>query len=117
MAGKTLLGAKPEFETQLKKAFKQAAYDAFMTTLVDGKNVDPAINASIRKDMMSAAEKYSDTFSDTIYQPIADAIYKFVLEIGIQLTPKGTLIAPQAPSGSLPITGTASTATSDFIVS
>ena len=91
-------------------------YEAFMTSLGKGDDVDPTISATITADMEIAARKYSMKFASVLAPRLADAIYKFVSEIGINLSPKGTLLAPQAMSGVLPVTGTASTSTKDIVV-
>lgn len=114
MAGLTLAAAKPKLETDLKKLLEDSFYEAEMTAFNEGGDADPRIMVMVKQEMDKAAHKKAKKFADKAYKPLAEAIYKFVLEIGIDLIPTGKLIAPQAPSGSLPITGTASTATSDF---
>lgn len=112
----TLAASLPKFNADLFKSIQDAMYEAYMSSLDKGDNVDPAIAARIRADMEIAARKYALTFAKKLAPALADNIYKFVSEIGIILTPKGTLIAPQAPAGALPITGVASTTTKDFTI-
>lgn len=116
MAGKTLIASKPKLETDLKKLLEDASYEAEMTMLGDGKNVDSGVAARVKKDFDTSARKKAQKFAEMAYRPLAQAIYDFVMEIGITLIPKGTLIAPQAPAGALPITGSASTMTQDFTI-
>lgn len=114
MAGKTLAGAKPELESNIKKLLEDAFYEAEMTALDSGGDADPRIMAMVKQEMDKASRKKAQKFANEAYKPLAEAIYKFVLEIGIDLIPTGKLMAPQAPSGTLPIVGSASTMTSDF---
>jgi hypothetical protein len=117
MAGLTLAGAKPKLEADLKKLLEDALYEAEMSMLNEGADIDLGIAARIKNDIiMPANRKKAQKFAEQAYKPLAQAIYDFVSEIGITLTPKGTLIAPQAPSGALPITGAASTTTQDFTI-
>lgn len=108
---KTLAGAKPELANDLKDLLQKAAYEALLTgNRPSGDN--PEISANTTKVMQDAAQRFSDKFAELAYQPMADAIYKFVKEIGITAVPKGTLIAPT--SGG-PVTG--SIIINDFIIS
>lgn len=116
MAGQTLAASKPKLEQDIKKLLEDACYEAEMTMINGGSKADPRIVAKIQKDMDAASRKKARKFAEKAYKPLAEAIYNFVKEIGINLTPKGTLIAPQAPAGALPITGTASTSTQDIII-
>lgn len=116
MAGKTLAASLPTLQADLLNCLKKASYEAFKTTALSGDNVDPTISATISADMENAATQFSVKFASELSQPMAQAIYNFVSEIGIVLTPTGLLMAPQAPAGSLPIVGSASTTTHDFVI-
>lgn len=116
MAGLTLQGAKPKLEQDLKKLLEDASYEADMSMLQENGDVDPRIAAKVKKDMDAACRKKAQKFAEKAYKPLAQAIYDFVKEIGINLVPKGTLIAPQAPAGALPVTGSASTSTQDITI-
>ena len=116
MAGLTLQGAKPKLEQDLKKLLEDASYEADMAMLLEDGSVDSRIAAKIKSDMDKACRKKAQKFAEKAHKPLAQAIYDFVKEIGINLVPKGTLIAPQAPSGSLPVTGSASTSTQDITI-
>lgn len=116
MAGKTLAASKPKLEQDLKKLLENASYEADMTMACDKGEADPRISAKLNKDMSEACRKKAKKFAEEAYKPLAQAIYDFVMEIGINLTPRGTLIAPQAPSGALPVQGVASTSTQDITV-
>ena len=117
MAGKTLAGARPKLEKDIKKLLEDSFYEAEMTALDEGGDADPRIIAMVKQEMDKASRKKAQKFAEEAYKPLAKAIYEFVLEIGIDLIPTGKLMAPQAPSGTLPVTGTASTTTSDFKIS
>ena len=117
MAGKTLAAAKPKLEADIKKLLEDSFYEAEMTAFNMGTDADPRIIAMVQQEMDKASRKKAQIFAARACMPLAKAIYEFVLEIGIDLIPTGMLMAPQAPSGTLPITGKASTMTSDFIIS
>jgi hypothetical protein len=88
-----------------------------MSLLNEGADIDAGIAARIKNDIIEPANrKKAQKFAENAYKPLAQAIYDFVMEIGITLTPRGTLLAPQAPSGTLPVTGAASTTTKDFTI-
>ena len=90
---KTLAGAKPDLENDLKILLQKASYEAFMTAnLPDSSN--PEVAGFVTDTMMDAAQKFSDKFSEEAYQPMANAIYKFVKEIGILAKP-AALMSPQ----------------------
>lgn len=116
MAGKTLAASKPKLEQDLKKLLENASYEAELTMILDNSSVDPRIASKIKSDMDKACRKKAQKFAEKAYRPLAQAIYDFVVEIGINLVPKGTLIAPQAITGALPITGSASTSTQDITI-
>lgn len=116
MAGMTLAASLPKLNADLLKCLQDAMYEAYMSMLEKGDNVDPAISATIRADMEIAARKYAMTFASKLAPELSKAIHAFVSEIGITLAPKGTLLAPQAVTGVLPITGVASTTTQDITV-
>ena len=117
MAGKTLAAAKPKLEEDIKKLLEDSFYEAEMTAFDMGCDADPRITAMVQQEMDKASRKKARKFAEEAYKPLAKAIYEFVLEIGIDLIPTGMLLAPQASSGTLPVTGKASTMTSDFIIS
>lgn len=116
MAGKTLAASKPKLEQDLKKLLYDAFYEAEMSMFNDASSADSRIIASAKQSMTKASQDKANKFADKAYKPLAQAIYDFVMEIGINLVPAGTLIAPQAPTGALPITGSASTSTKDITV-
>lgn len=116
MAGLTLQGAKPKLEQDLKKLLEDACYEADMSMLIENSSVDPRIASKVKSDMDAACRKKAQKFADTAHKPLAQAIYEFVKEIGINLVPKGTLLCPQSPAGVNPITGQASTSTQDITI-
>ena len=94
--GKTLAASKPILEQDLYNAF----YDAYMTQY----HADPSLN-SCNNDAKSAIEKSADKFSKSLSKDMAQAIYDFVMEIGIQANASGVVIAPSGPcTGVIPPT-------------
>ena len=71
-----------------------AAYSAYMTA--NNQSDSPEISAFVTQTMNAAAQKFSDKFAEVAYQPMADAIYKFVKEIGILAKPTA-LLSPHGP--------------------
>lgn len=116
MAGLTLQGAKPKLEADLLKLLEDASYEADMSMLLEDSETDPRIAAKIKQDMDIACRKKAQTFAQKAYKPLAQAIYDFVKEIGINLSPKGTLLCPQSPAGINPVQGMASTSTQDITI-
>lgn len=115
MAGKTLAASKPKLEQDLKKLLEDACYESEMTMFNENTDADPRIVATVRNTMDEAAHKKAKKFAEQAYQPLAQAIYDFVMEIGINLVPKGTLLAPPGIAGG-PVTGSASTSTQDITI-
>lgn len=94
----TLEGAKPILQQDLYNAF----YNAYMTQYASNNLKDIA---KFDNDMKEAMEKKAKDFSEQLSKDMAEAIYKFVKEIGIQATVTGTIIAPSGPcTGSIPST-------------
>ena len=116
MPGKTLAASLPTLITDVTKCAQEAMKEAILATAESGDSVDPTITATIKADLEILANKIALKFASKLAPSLAQAIYAFVSEIGITLIPKGTLIAPQAPAGALPITGVASTTTQDITV-
>lgn len=98
---KTLIVAKSQLSLDLKKVLREAAYEAQITCKSDG--ADKEIRSALHRRIDEAAMKFAEKFADTAHKPMAEAIYNFVKEIGIVVTPMGTLIS--ATPGS-PVTGT-----------
>ena len=115
MAGKTLAASKPKLEQDLKTLLEDSFYESEMTAFSTGKG-DPRISAAVKKTMDEGARKKAQKFAEKAYKPLAQAIYDFVMEIGINLVPKGTLLCPQSPAGVQMVTGQASTSTQDITI-
>lgn len=98
---KTLIVAKSQLALDLKKVLREAAYEAQITCKSDG--ADKEIQSALHRRIDEAAMKFAEKFADVAHKPMAEAIYKFTKEIGIVVTPMGTLIS--ATPGS-PVTGT-----------
>lgn len=111
----TLAGAKPKLQADIMQCAHDAIKEAYMTSISSGE-ADPVIATKIKADAQIASEKYATEFAKSLAPKLADAIYNFVKEISITLTPTGTLIAPQAPAGSLPVTGVSGTEIGDIKV-
>lgn len=101
---KTLKGALPLLQADLTKALTKASYEAFMTTMNGGG--DKTMGPVIEKQITQAGVTFANKFAQELAEPLSKAIYNFTKEMGIILTPSGSLIAPQAVSGALPVTGT-----------
>ena len=94
--GMTLAGAKPKLEQDLYKAFNDAYLSQFQSNPDAGKYSGEAQNS-----VKESADKFAKELSKTM----AQAIYDFVKEIGIQATLSGTVISPSGPcTGALPPT-------------
>ena len=101
----TLVVAKSQLGIDLKKILRDAAYEAQVTCKSDGSDED--IKKVMHKHIEEAAKKFADKFAEEAAKPMAEAIYKFTKEIGIVMTPKGTLLcaAPGSPVvGAVPMT-------------
>lgn len=111
----SLVAAKPILQQKIQECAYEAMYEAFMSTMLGGK-ADPAISLKIENDMKMAGQKYAQKFSEKIAPKLAQAIFNFVFDISISLTPAGSLLAPQAPTGVLPVQGVSSTEIGDITV-
>lgn len=93
----TLAGAKTILQMDLFNAFK----DAYMTQFESNVVTAASKYDSGRK---SSLEKKAIEFADSLSKDMAEAIYAFVKEIGIQATISGTVVAPSGPCmGSIQI--------------
>lgn len=94
--GITLSAAKPKLEKDLYKAFYDAYTSQFSSNSEAGKHSG---------DAQKVIEDGADKFADKLSKSMAQAIYDFVKEIGIQATLSGTVISPSGPcTGALPPT-------------
>lgn len=94
----TLNAAKIILQQDLFKAFK----DAYMTQYESNK-VSSA--SKYDHDVKQALNKKAIEFANSLSVDMADAIYNFVKEIGIQVTIPPSVIAPSGPcSGIIPMT-------------
>lgn len=103
----TLGAAKTKLEMDLKKAFKDAAYEAFMTQHEANTISDASKYDSDRKDALDKkANEYADALANNLAGDLATAIHDFVKEIGIQInTIPPSVIAPSGPvTGMIPMT-------------
>lgn len=103
---KTLSASKIKLEQDLKKAFENAAYDAYMTQYSPNQ-VSQAANydGGNKKAMEDKANDFAKTLSNELASDLATAIYDFVKEIGIQInTIPPSVIAPSGPvTGTIPM--------------
>lgn len=88
--------AKPILESQLKTILYNAAYEA-MTSQMEIGEADPMMKEKYDANFREASVKFAQTFSETACKPMAQAIYDFVMQIGITMSPHGTLISPHGP--------------------
>lgn len=100
-----LISAKPTLQTDIQKLMYDAAREAYLTSQETG-DADPIISKRMKQDQEKAADRFAKAFSNSCCQPLADAIYKFVKEIGIIMTPSGALISTSIMSPS-PVAGQA----------
>lgn len=76
--------ALPELQNSIQIALQTALTQAQMTLHIPGND---SLNSSMQTYMLSLANMYSTTAATIAAPLIADAIYKFVLQIGIDATP------------------------------
>lgn len=108
-----LISAKPQLESDLKQALYDSAYQALLVTFSQSSENEAVINDFAKTEIDQSAKDFAKKFSDLASKPVAEAIYNFVLEIGIMASPKGTLMAPPGTTGG-PVTGVINM--NDFIV-
>lgn len=97
---KTLIVAKSELALDLKKILRKAAYEAQITCKRDGADKD--IQSTLHQKIDEAAMEFAEKFAEVSHKDLSEAIYHFVKEIGVVITPAGSLIS--ATPGS-PVTG------------
>lgn len=100
-----LSSAKPTLQSDLEDLLEEAAYEAFMTTQESPSGTASSISNRMEKELKSAASNFAKKFAEVAGEPMAEAIYNFVKEIGIIATPSGSLISTSITSPS-PVTGT-----------
>jgi hypothetical protein len=94
----TLKSAKTILQQDLFNAFK----DAYMTQYEDNKVSEAS---KYNPNMKQALNEKAIKFADSLSTDMAEAIYNFVKEIGIQVTIPPSVIAPSGPcSGTIPMT-------------
>jgi len=121
--GKSLAGAKINFENTLRDIFKreleEALKSAYMTQFSENNNQNASkINLETKKVMEIAANNFAveaaDKFSSKASKDIANAIYNYIKEMQITITHTslGTLISPMGP-----VTGTFTILPSEVTIS
>lgn len=105
--------ALPTLESDLYNIIQEASYNAFMTTQIASSYASDSVSTRMDSELTQAATNFSVMFAETAAEPMADAIYRFVLEIGIVGTPSGSLISTSIKTPS-PVTG--SMPMSDFAI-
>ena len=91
----TLIGARPKLESDLRRILQKAAEEAFKTAN-KGDGSDMQIESYVNNAIKDAAKKFSEKFAEEAYKEMANAIYEFVKEIGIEAKP-GLLMSPHGP--------------------
>lgn len=106
MAGQTLKVAKLELEQKLRDAFFNAGFNAYMTQHQPNAVSEAQKYDNVGKDQMKKlANDYAEELSKSLAKDMAEAIYNFVKEIGIQVTIPPSVIAPSGPcTGVIPLT-------------
>ena len=102
---KTLIGSKSKLEKDLNDAFNNAAKEAYMTQF-KSNNVAEAgrHDAAAKSKYEKQAKEYAQTLADELAGKMAQAIYDFVKEIGIQVTIPSSVVAPSGPCwGTIPM--------------
>lgn len=97
-----LSSAKKQLKEDLKSILTKSLYDAYSTMFIPAPDTDATINNYIKNEIDDAAKKFAKTAAESAAEPMANAIYDFVKQIGIMATPKGSLVAP--PMGG-PVSG------------
>lgn len=105
---------KPKLEQNLKMHLHDAAKAAFLESK-SGASSDQQATCDANTEQF--AEKFATKFANEAAPKLAQDIFDFCMGIEIVLAPASQgLIAPQAPSGTLPVQGSASTSAGDFSV-
>lgn len=103
-----LIDAKPKLTADIWKLAFAAAQKAMMTTSISS-DADPDIRARMKADIAEASTQWATTFADSFAEPMAQAIYEFVLRIGITQTPIGlvstSIDTPSPVGGTCPPAG------------
>ena len=104
--GQTLGVAKNKLKEDLKNAFYDAAYKAYMTQHQPNAISEAQKHDNIgKKQMEKLAIDFAEELSNSLAKDMSEALYNFVKEIGIQITIPPTVIAPSGPcSGVIPPT-------------
>lgn len=90
-----LKSALPKLQSNIEKILTESLYEAQMTSFkASGQEsiIDNFCNNAIKEAAMEYAKKASEKAS----KPLAEAIYDFVMEIGIIAVPK-SLTSPAGP--------------------
>lgn len=94
--GITLKAAKPKLEQDLYKAF----YDAYTSQFIQEPEAGKCNNIA-----NESIDKAAKEFSNILAKGMSQAIYDFVMEIGIQANVSGVVIAPSGLcTGTIPMT-------------
>ena len=98
--------AKIELQNKLKSIIKLAFYNAYMTQNQPNAVSEAQKYDNVGKDQMKKlANDYAEELSKSLAKDMAEAIYNFVKEIGIQVTIPPSVIAPSGPcTGVIPLT-------------
>ena len=110
MPGATLSASKPVFEEVLFQVLFQASMQADMTLLSPEAPGEAAALAAA--ELTKVATERASKFAEIASKGIAEAVYAFVSEIGININ---TPMIQSAPTGG-PCTGLVSTMTGGVVV-
>lgn len=100
---KTLIASKPKLQADLLKLLQKAAFEAYKTQINSGA-AEGGTQAFMDTKLNAAALKFSQKFAQTAAGPMADAIYNFTKEIGINAVNVSTVVSPVGPCiGAIPM--------------
>ena len=90
--------AKPILQSQLLQILQNASYEMFMTQFAKNQISEAGKYDGDRENKMKQfASEFSQKFAQEASGPVAQAIYDFVKEIGIQVTIPSSVISPAKP--------------------
>lgn len=93
-----LKNALPDLKKNIKDILEKSLYEAQMTSFIGSDS--SVISNYTKSQIEEAAKKYAQKAAETAAEPLSNAIYEFVLQIGILTYPKALI-----DSMGKPVTG------------
>jgi len=90
-----LKSALPKLQGDIEKILIDSLYEAQMSVF-KANGSEPVIDTYCNTTLQESAMSYAKKAAEKASQPLAEAIYNFVMEIGILAVPK-SLTAPNGP--------------------